>query len=183
MEPEGGDVLREALWSSKEDAISDEELKDRNTTYLIKLELKLRELGLEVQDPTHYRPGYKLFALNKLIQNRHPRKNYESRITVYVPVVYSYTTVTCVVYDTVRMNIPRPGQDRMDECVAGHTFYTSTFSLDLCRAMIEEDYEEFVKILEGVVKSRKTMSSAHQIVGNEVDPLSFGLMKNSITNE
>lgn len=183
MEPEGGDVLREAVWSKREDKLSDEELNDRNRKYLIRLELKLRELGLSVQDPTISRPGYKLFAIKRTLKNRHPHQDYVSNITVYVPAINEFNTVTCVVYDTVRMHMPRPVVNRMDECIAGHTAFTSTFSLDLCQAMIEEDYVEFVKIIEGVVTSRSKMSDMHHILGNQVDPSAFGIMKNSILSE
>ena len=183
MEPEGGDVFRDAVWSKREDKLSDEDLKARNTDYLKQLELKLRELGLIIQDPTTSRPGYKLFAIRRTLMNRHPHHDYVSNISVYVPATHEYNTVTCVVYDTVRIKMPRPGIDRMDECMAGHTAFTSTFSLDLCQAMIYEDYMEFVKIIEGVVTARNKMSEMHHILGNQVDPNKFGIMNNSIWNE
>ena len=183
MEPEGGDVLRDAYWRDSKDKLSDEEFKKRNADYLIRLELKLRELGLTVQDPTLSRPGYKLFAIKRVLKNRHPHQDYVSSIRVYVPATHGSFTVTCVVYDIVRMHMPRPGVNRMDECLAGHTAFTSTFSLDLCQAMIEEDYTEFVKIIEGVVTSRSPMSDMHHILGNPVDPKVFGLVNNSIWHE
>lgn len=179
MEPEGYDVLREAVWDKKEDAMSREELLARSNAWLAELRTELTDAGYSVHAPGASNPsGCDLYIKHiRIGESRFPAEEFETEVRVFVPKEArdKVTTVTCYVRDFARMIVQRP-QDQPDECIAGVTRYTTTLSLDICRAMRKENFYTFVGMLCDIAQARDKIFADRCRTGYKFEPSSLGCL-------
>lgn len=172
MEPEGGDVLREALWSKEADAKSVQEMKDLAAAYIQELELKLRDLGYnQLNNGWNGNYGTTVYVHQISVGgSRFPHESYGADVRVFIPTqVKDCTTITCYVIDHMRSWVRRP-EGQLDECLAASTKFTTTISLDICRAMRRENFDKFISILEALRNSRNADFAAFCHDGYNLNP-------------
>ena len=137
--------------------MSREELLATTNAWLAELRTELTNAGYSVHAPGVHNPsGCDMYIWHiGCGESRFPAEEFETEVRVFVPTSAreKVTTVTCYVRDFARMIVPRP-QDQPDECIAGVTRYTTTLSLDICRAMRKENFYTFVGILRELARTR-----------------------------
>lgn len=178
MEPEGGDVLREALWRSKEDAISEDEMIKVAEGYLNELKTLLADAGYQ-----QHVPGVNNLSETDLYiwhvnigESRFPAEDFDTEVRVFIPKkARECTTVTCYVREFARMLALRP-EDQAEECISGGTRYMTTLSLDICRAMRKENFYTFVGMLCDIVRARDNVFSYRCKNGYRFQSYSLGCL-------